>query len=284
MFGYVVPLVGELKVRELAVYRAYYCGLCNALKREYKRTAVLNFDSVFLYMLADGLREDEGESVPTKCAANMMKKRAAIVTPAAGYAADVNMLMAYYSAEDHVRDKKRGARIAKAFLKKAFSRACERHKNIVTSAEKTIGELIRLEREHSTSTDATADSYAQLLGTVLMDADVLQSHILYDLGYSLGRWIYLIDAAEDRAEDRKTGNYNVYLSKYGDADAESKEEIERSMYYTLSQAAEALKRLKLNRNREILENIIYLGCREQTRTILETGRRLTAPIEAKARL
>lgn len=51
MFGYVVPLTGELKVRELNVYRAYYCGLCKALKSEYRKTAVLNFDSVFLYLL-----------------------------------------------------------------------------------------------------------------------------------------------------------------------------------------------------------------------------------------
>lgn len=279
MFGYIVPLTGELKVRELNLYRAYYCGLCGALKSEYRKTAVLNFDSVFLYLLADGLRKEEGGIEPAKCALHPVKKRPALITPAAAYAADVNILMAYYSAMDHVRDKKRGGAFAGRFLKKAFRKAAARRKDIVSTAEKTIGELVKLEEEGSKSTDATADSYARLFAEAVMDADVLNSHILCDLGYSLGRWVYLIDAAEDAEQDRKSGNYNVYLKKYGSVDGKAKEEITKSLYYTLSQAGEALKRLPLCRNREILENIIYMGCREQTRSILETGRRITAPVE-----
>lgn len=31
MFGLVRPLECELKVRELTVYRAYYCGVCRAI-------------------------------------------------------------------------------------------------------------------------------------------------------------------------------------------------------------------------------------------------------------
>lgn len=281
MFGYIVPLTGELKVRELELYRAYYCGLCGALKSEYRKTAVLNFDSVFLYLLADGLRAEEGVIAPSKCVLHPVKKRPAIITPAASYAADVNILMAYYSALDHVRDKKRGGALAVRFLKKAFAKAKARRENIVATAEETIGTLVELERARSKSTDAAADSYARLFAEAMTDADVLQSHILHDLGYSLGRWVYLIDAAEDMEQDKQSGNYNVYLEKYGDADQTVKDGIEKSLYYTLSQAADALSRLALHRNREILENIVYLGLREQTRSILETGRRLMAPVENK---
>ena len=281
MFGYIVPLTGELKVRELNVYRAYYCGLCKALKSEYRKTAVLNFDSVFLYLLADGLRGEAGETQMEKCALHPVKRRPAIVTPAAGYAADINILMAYYSAEDHVRDGRRGMRFARMFLKKAYAKAKARHENVVRTADETIAELVKLEQEHSPNTDAAADSYARLLGTVMTDADVLQSHILYDLGYSLGRWIYLIDAAEDWEEDVKRDNYNVYACKYGRPDDAVRGQIEQSLYYTLAQAAEALSRLELKRNRELLENIIYLGCREQTHAVLTDGRRLTAPVENK---
>ena len=35
MFGYVVPLRGELKVWELDAYQAAYCGLCHTLGRRY---------------------------------------------------------------------------------------------------------------------------------------------------------------------------------------------------------------------------------------------------------
>lgn len=92
MFGYVVPLTGELKVRELNVYRAYYCGLCKALKSEYRKTAVLNFDSVFLYLLADGLRVEAGGPQMERCVLHPVKKHPAIVTPAARYAADIPIM------------------------------------------------------------------------------------------------------------------------------------------------------------------------------------------------
>lgn len=281
MFGYVVPLSGELRVRELNVYRAYYCGLCRALKSEYRKTAVLNFDSVFLYLLADSLRTEEKQPERVRCAANPLKKRIAVVSPAARFAADINILMAHYSAEDHVRDGKLGMRFARAFLKKAFLKAKSRRKTIVRVAEETIAQLVQLEKEASPNTDAVADSYARLLGTVMMDADVLESHILYDLGYSLGRWIYLIDAAEDWEEDMQKGNYNVYACKYGSPNKEVRSQIEQSLYYSLAQAGEALRRLEIRRNKALLENIIYLGCREQTKMVLETGRRLTAPVEEK---
>ena len=48
---------------------------------------------------------------------------------------------------------------------------------MVDVARKTIDELCVLEKERSANTDAVADSYARLLGTVFQDADVLQSHI-----------------------------------------------------------------------------------------------------------
>ena len=55
MFGYVLPLTAELKVREWHAYRAYYCGLCKELKREYGFLSrfLLNYDLVLPALLAD---------------------------------------------------------------------------------------------------------------------------------------------------------------------------------------------------------------------------------------
>lgn len=33
MFGYLLPLKAELKVREFDTYRAHYCGVCFALRK-----------------------------------------------------------------------------------------------------------------------------------------------------------------------------------------------------------------------------------------------------------
>ncbi len=273
-----MPQVSELKVREFELYRAYYCGLCKALKQEYRKNAVLNFDSVFLYLLADGLRAEAGSVQPCRCGLHPVKKRRAILTPAATYAADVNILMAYFQIEDNLRDGKKGMRLARAFFRNASEKAAQRHPAIVETARSTIDGLCELEEAKSANTDAAAHSYAQLLGRVFEDADVLQSHILHDLGYSLGRWVYLIDAADDWEQDAKSGNYNVYLNRYGSPSQEAKDQIKKSLFFTLAQAAEELERLTLYRNREILKNIIYLGLRAQTEAVLSDGHRLAIPV------
>ena len=54
MFGYVMANRPELKIREYDRYRAYYCGLCRALKKEYGLLGrlTLNYDMTFLVMLS----------------------------------------------------------------------------------------------------------------------------------------------------------------------------------------------------------------------------------------
>ena len=49
MYGYVRPDKGELRVREYELFRAVYCGLCQALRERYgflSRFAV-NYDMTF---------------------------------------------------------------------------------------------------------------------------------------------------------------------------------------------------------------------------------------------
>ncbi|MEG0712521.1 MAG: DUF5685 family protein, partial [Niameybacter sp.] len=50
MFGYVTPLKQELKVRELEAFKAYYCGLCSHIKKNFGQLPrmVLNYDLVAL--------------------------------------------------------------------------------------------------------------------------------------------------------------------------------------------------------------------------------------------
>ena len=171
MFGYIVPKVCELRVREYELFRAYYCGLCKALAGKYKRSAVLNFRTAFFHiLLADSLQNEETVIQPCKCGFHPFGKREKIVSPAAEYASDINILMAYFKAGDDVRDGKTG-RIKRLLLKRAYGWAAQAHPQIAFLAERTIGELKRLEDEKSANTDAAADTYAQLLAAVFENAE-----------------------------------------------------------------------------------------------------------------
>ena len=43
MFGYVTANEPELKVKDYHKYKAYYCGLCQSLKRQYGSAAARSF-------------------------------------------------------------------------------------------------------------------------------------------------------------------------------------------------------------------------------------------------
>ena len=61
MFGYVVPLKNELKVKELAQYNAYYCGLRACIGNRFGELArlTLNYDSTFIAMLLTKRRQGQ---------------------------------------------------------------------------------------------------------------------------------------------------------------------------------------------------------------------------------
>lgn len=50
MFGYILPDKPELKIKEYELYRAYYCGVCRAIKRRHGNIPrlTLTYDITFL--------------------------------------------------------------------------------------------------------------------------------------------------------------------------------------------------------------------------------------------
>ena len=127
MFGYVLPLTAELKVREWHAYRAYYCGLCKELKREYGFLSrfLLNYDLVLPALLADGMAGTQARMCPERCMANPVEKRpmcqstaglalAALAAPGSRALERMGLFVGkiiYYldAAEDYEKDTRNGA-------------------------------------------------------------------------------------------------------------------------------------------------------------------------------
>ena len=61
MFGYVTANEPELKVKDYHKYKAYYCGLCQSLKRQYGSAGQLTlaYDMTFVIILLTSLYESE---------------------------------------------------------------------------------------------------------------------------------------------------------------------------------------------------------------------------------
>lgn len=69
-----------------------------------------------------------------------------------------------------------------------------------------LSELAALERERCSSLDAPADAFAKLLALAAEEvSDPVRRRVTAQLLYHLGRWVYLVDAADDLRADIKSG-------------------------------------------------------------------------------
>ena len=273
MFGYVQPLKGELKVREFEMFKSYYCSLCKYIGKRYGKKAqfLINYDCAFLGLLLDALEEKEPEFYIGRCAYNPLKKKRLIKNSRAlEYAADINMMLAYYKLRDDFQDNKS---LKSCLLLPLFSRAgkktAKRLPRVAKEVKEDIETLSRLEREHCENVDAVAAPTAQMLQEIFYYGSGMKA--AGEVGFNLGRWVYLIDAADDVAEDVKSDDYNVFVKKYGKNCLDSpafREEIAFSLQFSLAKAAQAYEMLDIRRNQGILNNIIYAGVLQRTDFVL----------------
>ena len=102
MFGYINVNGKELSEENKNIYQSYYCGLCRNL-REFcgtKGPALLNYDMTFLVVLLTGLYEPDTDEKEFTCMLHPIKKRKARSNEIEHYAAQMNVLLAYYNLVD----------------------------------------------------------------------------------------------------------------------------------------------------------------------------------------
>lgn len=272
MFGYVRPLDCELKVKEQAFYRASYCGLCKAIRKQHGwlSTFTLNYDCTFLALLLTSLYEDEVGFEKCHCVhrCNQTGKKQMRSNPSLLYAADVNVLLSYYKCHDDWIDERKLLRgLYAAVLRSKVKRIKKRLPKLVESMEEQLSALALLESQSCKSSDETADCFAKLLCSIGEHAPNVPAKdvpVLRWLLYNLGRWIYLIDALDDWDEDEKKHRYNPFLLA-----GCKKSDTAFALYKSLQEADSALALLSPKRYGNVLENILTLGCVMRTKTILK---------------
>lgn len=281
MFGYVFIDKPEMKIKDYAVFKCYYCGLCKALKREYDQMSrlVLNYDCAFLYVLAASLDESPAKWVKERCVSSPIKPKYYALDAGAEYAAAVNVMLAVQKYGDDIRDEKKPLSWTLARLYAgAYKKAKARFPKVAASIEQGLKALYALESQGTEDMDLVAHQFAQLLGDIFAGIGGGQERILKNMGYNIGRWIYLIDAYDDIEKDLKAGGYNPYIAKYGREKAADKkkyiqEEAAFSLNVTISQGIQAYDLLRIEKNKAILDNIMYHGLAFRTKNILDGNRK-----------
>ncbi len=267
MFGYVRACKPEMRIKEFEMYKAVYCSLCKELGKAYGPFArlTLSYDFAFLGILAMSLKKDGCTLSKKMCTCNPLKKcqylddRDDLRMPAAAA-----MIMLYYKLLDNIEDekgiKRLGYRIVKGIYSKAHKKAAKQYPEIEEIFAEYIKAQSLLEKENCQSPDKAADPTAKALGAVfeLCSEDELEKRVLSRMGYCIGRYIYLLDAAADLPDDIKKGNYNPLKSTAEDKDY-IKNIIVPQLYIAAAEAAKAFELLDCKKLKNILDNIIYLG-------------------------
>lgn len=77
MFGYVTPLVDELKVKEHIFYKSVYCGLCRCMGKTVcpESTVTLSYDAVFLVLVRMALTGCAAEFGAGRCTASTVEEK-----------------------------------------------------------------------------------------------------------------------------------------------------------------------------------------------------------------
>ena len=245
MFGYVRPSDGRLTEADRETFRGAYCGLCYTLGRRYGLVGrmILNYDLTFLAMV---LSRGTGETCDRRCAVHpCRKRRCAAGDPAFDTAADMSMILTWWQLRDGVADHGffRGLkyRLAAWLLTPAYRKAKRCREDFDRQTEAHLAKLSALERERCPSLDAPADAFASLLaGTAAGEPDEKRRRVTEQLLYHLGRWVYLIDAADDLSDDLKSGSYNPLALRFAPVDGKLSPEDEQSLAATLDGSVRAM--------------------------------------------
>lgn len=266
MFGYVNINQNELKVKDLNRYKAYYCGVCAGLRKRLGTPGrlALSFDMTFLALLLDGLYDLEGRTEKKRCAPHMIKAHDSFGGEAVDYAADMNILLAYDNLEDKWYDSRNcGAKAGALWLKKKRNMLGKLYPRQAEAVKTYMRKLHELEEAGEKNIEAAAGLTGEMLGEIYVFKEDEWAQTLRTLGFYIGKFVYFADCLEDYEKDRKKGNYNPFVINGTDVSTTGREILNMMA----SEAARAFERLPIDKNIDILRNIIYSGIWGRTERI-----------------
>lgn len=273
MFGYIKPSTPELRVRDNELYKAFYCGLCRTLGLQICKSArlTLSYDIVFL-ALVRAVASNEVITVKSRrCLVHPIKKRPiAECENALPYSAAVSAILSYHNIVDDINDETGFKKLTKVLISPVFRR--HRKKADLPELDKIVKESLKelyiSERSDNPSSELCADKFGKVLSAVFAYGfgDKTTERILSDIGYHIGRWIYIVDAIDDHQKDKKSSSFNPF----SDYDVLPAQNLEIALNLELEAAKRSLDLLSGENKAifDIIENIIYIGMPDRAKAAL----------------
>ncbi len=278
MFGYIKTDLPNMYVKDTILYKAMYCGLCKSIGMTcgHKGRLTLNYDLTFLSVFVHNILGEDVKIEKQRCIIHHIVKRpVAVPDDISKKIGALNVILAYHKLNDDVIDSNKG-RIKRSFFKSAYKKAKKLEPTLDSIVEKRYKQLLEYEKTNGDSIDISADSFGLMMQDVIKELlnDNINDNIL-ELGYFLGKWIYLIDALDDFDKDKKNNNYNVFVNNYKEINTKQElmchkeSEIIFAFGPILAKIEELSKRINYKFNHDLVDNVLIKGLKVQTKLIME---------------
>lgn len=260
MFGYIVVNKPEMKIKDFDTYQAFYCGLCETLRDRYGRFAQLslNFDMTFLIMLLSGLYEADCDQSTSRCIVHPAKQHVAIKNEWSAYGADMTVVLTYLKCQDDWSDDhKTSAHFLGQRLKKSYAAIKQKYPKKIMNIEEALETNATLEAQHCDDLDLLAAQTGIMLKEIFLAKEDEWSKPLAVFADYLGRFIYLMDAYDDLAQDKQENRFNPLIPYENKENFD--EWIKEILELSIATSAMAFEKLPILQYSDILRNIIYSG-------------------------
>ena len=254
MFGFVVANPEKLNEEQQARYRSVYCGLCRALGTEHGfiDRLTLTYDLAFLILVLSAAEGEPYETVTERCPVHLTPRSYAF-NRFTSYAADMNVVLAYYKfLDDKADDGSLSASFKASVFRKEALTAAGRYPDQCTTITDCLERLSAAEKSDVLMPDVPAGIFGELMGALFASEGLAHRDALWAFGCALGRAIYVMDAAVDLKKDIKKKRYNPLIMT-------PKTEIRSALGILMADAVEKYKALPVTQDAEIIENILYSG-------------------------
>ena len=259
MFGYVTASMKELNDEQYRRYSSVYCGICRQIRLRSSNLSRLglSYDMAFLALLFMSLYEPEETSGSHACAMHPCKPRGWVDNEFIQYAADMNVMLAFWKAADDLRDDRNlSAQVRLEIFGKNCGDIEKRYPRQYKVIRQCIAQLSELELSNCTNPDDPANCFGQLMGELFVYREDIWSDTLRKMGMALGRFIYLGDAARDYSWDKRKKRYNPYLAMGMEADWPRWQEY---LVLAMGKCTHEYEKLPLVQDKALLDNILYSG-------------------------
>ncbi len=257
MFGYIQANLNDLSQSEKERYRAAYCGLCRTLGEKHGISAklALSYDLTFVALLLSSLYEPKEKSGTERCIIHPCKKHTYISNTYTEYAADMTVALTYFnSLDDWKDDKNLSSKCYASMLSSKYIKVKEKWPKQCSVIERELEKLSEIENKKISNPDEAANCCGRFMEAVLAPNSDNWEPYLRKIGFGLGKFIYIADAACDYYSDIKKNSYNPLVQT-----GVKPENIRPALTGILGSVSKAFETLPLIQDEHLLKNILYSG-------------------------